>query len=198
MPKTDEKGAAAPASRPLPEGYLELAGVSDEAVSSRTGRTWAEWVRFLDAKGAYDLPHAEIAKLALAETGSGWWSQSVAVGYERIRGLRAVGQRRSGEFEANRSKTFPVPVQRLFAAFADDEARSRWLGSDVTVTKATPHRSVRMRMPDGTPAEANLVAKGPEKSSVQVQQGKLPSKEAAEAAKAEWGARLSELAALLG
>jgi len=53
-------------------------------------------------------------------------------------------------------------------------------------------------MPDGTPAEANLVAKGPEKSSVQVQQGKLPSKEAAEAAKAEWGARLSELAALLG
>ena len=99
--------------RPLPANYLELAGVGDETVSARTGRTWAEWVRFLDAHGAYDLPHPEIAKLALAETGHGWWSQSVAVGYERIRGLREVGQRRSGEYEANRSKTMPVPVERL-------------------------------------------------------------------------------------
>ncbi len=184
--------------RPLPANYLELAGVGDETVSARTGRTWAEWVRFLDAHGAYDLPHPEIARLALAETGHGWWSQSVAVGYERIRGLREVGQRRSGEYEANRSKTFHAPLERLFDAFADEDARSRWLAAEVTVTKVTPHKYVRMRMADGTPVEAVFLAKGPERSSVQVQQRKLPSREAAEAAKSAWGDRLSELAAYLG
>jgi len=184
--------------RPIPPGYLELTGMSDEAVAAKTGRDWPEWVRFLDAKRAHELPHAEIAKLVLAETGLGWWSQSVAVGYERIRGLRAVGQQRSGEFEANRSKTLPVPVERLYQAFADDEERARWLGADVTVTKATPHRSVRMRLADGTPVEAYLTAKGPDKSSVSVQQRRLPTKEAADAAKEAWGARLDGRAAALG
>lgn len=195
MSRDDAPGTA---GHPVPADYLELAGTSDEAVARATGRTWAEWVRFLDAAGAYDLAHRDIAKVVMAETGHGWWSQSVAVGYERIRGLRAVGQRRSGEFEANRSKTFPVPVERLFAAFADDEVRARWLDVAVTVTTAAPHRSVRMRLPDGTPAEAYLTPKGPAKSSVSVQQRKLASKEAADAAKTAWGERLAALATLLG
>src|SRR5690554_1643382 len=84
-----------------------------ETVAARTGRDWAAWVSFLDVHEAHDLPHAEIAKLVLVETGLGWSSQPEALGYERIRGLRAVGQQRSGEFEANRSKTMPVPVERL-------------------------------------------------------------------------------------
>jgi len=186
------------ASLPLPDDYPGLAGMSDEAVAARTGRGWAEWVRFLDAEGAYELPHSEIARLVLAETGLGWWSQTVAVGYERIRGLREKGQRSTGDYEASRSKTFPVPVERLFAAFADEGERERWLGPGVAVTKATPHKTVRMRLPDGTPAEAYLVAKGPGRSSVQVQQRRLPSKEAAAEAKQAWGERLEALAAYLG
>ena len=45
----------------------------------------------------------------------GWWAQTVTVGYERIKGLRAVGQRRDGTFEANKSRTFAVPLARLYA-----------------------------------------------------------------------------------
>jgi len=55
-----------------------------------------------------------------------------------------------------------------------------------------------MRLADGTPAEAYFIAKVSERSSVQAQHRKLPSKKAADAAKAEWGARLEKLAAYLG
>lgn len=185
------------ASPPLPDDYQELTWMSDEAVAAKTGRSRVEWVRFLDAMDAYELPHAEIAKLVLAEVGNEWWSQSVAVGYERIRGLREKGQRSTGDYDASLSRTFPVPLERPFAAFADDEGRARWLGADVAVTRATLHRSVRMRMPDGTPVEAHLTAKGPERSSVPVPERRLPSKGAAEAAELAWAQRFEELAVRL-
>ena len=66
----------------------------------------------------------------------GWWAQTVTVGYERIKGLRAVNQRRDGTFEANKSRTFAVPVSRLFDAFHDPRVRARWL-PDVKLTVRT-------------------------------------------------------------
>ena len=42
-----------------------------------------------------------------------WWCQTVTVGYERIKGLRAIGQWRDGTYEASKSKVIPVPVSRL-------------------------------------------------------------------------------------
>ena len=48
-------------------------------------------------------------------------------GYERIKGLRE--KRRSGEYEATKSRTFGVPVSTLFEAWADGTARRKWLGS---------------------------------------------------------------------
>src|SRR5262245_58721809 len=50
--------AAAP---PLPASYLALARMSDDAVQSRTGKTWPQWVTALDAIGAAGMPHREIA-----------------------------------------------------------------------------------------------------------------------------------------
>jgi len=47
----------------------------------------------------------------------GWWTQMVAVGYERIRGLRAHGQKRSGEWSLTKSKTIaansPIHATRI-------------------------------------------------------------------------------------
>ena len=42
--------------------YAKVAGMSDASVSKRTGRTWAQWVRTLDAAGASEKPHREIAQ----------------------------------------------------------------------------------------------------------------------------------------
>lgn len=180
-----------------PHDYAALAGHSDETVRDRTGKTWPEWVRELDQAGAMDMSHAEIARQVDDRIGKAWWAQTVAVGYERIRGLREVGQTRDGGFTANKNKTIRATVDAVFGAFADDAVRNRWLDIEPHVRGATPGKSVRMDWPDGTDVVVWLEEKGPGKCTVSLQHGKLKSSDAIGSAKAYWDERLGELEALL-
>lgn len=172
--------------------------MSDDAIRAKTGKTWAQWVRVLDAIDAIRLPHREIAShvrttYAIDE----WWAQTVAVGYERIRGLRDVGQRRDGAYEISKSRTFPVPVPVLYRAFTSPAVRARWLkGVAFTVRKATPNKSIRITWPDQTRVEIQLTPKG-EKSQVSITHAKLASKDAATKLKAWWHERLDALTTVL-
>ena len=193
--------AKAPLSSPTGAAreYAAIAGMSDTAVRAKTGRTWKEWVAVLDAVEATQMSHRDIAQHLHAEHSiPGWWSQTVTVGYERIRGLRDIGQRRDGGYEANKSKTFPVAVEALFAAFSEARQRQRWLPeAGIRVRKATPHKSVRITWSDGTSVEAYLVAKGAAKSQVAIQHRKLARRADAEAMKKYWDKRLGVLATVL-
>ena len=121
-----KKKAKRPSGKSLPPDYLSLAGMSDEAVRAKTGKTWAQWVRALDAVDASAMAHREIARHVHEEHGtSGWWAQMVTVAYERIRGLRDVGQRRGGTYDVNKSKTVAVPLAKLYRAFSDKRASRR-------------------------------------------------------------------------
>ena len=177
----------------------QLAGMSDEAVHAKTGHSWSEWVRILDAIDAHTLPHSEIATHVNEVHGvSGWWSQAVTVGYERIRGLRDIGQRRGGAYEASKSRTFPVPVAKLCAAFATAKTRARWLpGIDLTVRKATPDKSMRITWPDSSSVEVWFTSKSVAKSQVAVQHRKLASKADVQRMKDFWSERLDALAEIL-
>ncbi len=182
-----------------PPDLAARAGMSDAAVRARTGRTWADWVEVLDAAGAARLAHRDIAAhLGAVEGLPAWWRQMVAVGYERIRGRREIGQRGEGSWEITRTRTFPVPAATLFRAFAEPASRDRWLAEDgVTVRKTTADRSVRMTWSDDTAVEATFVAKGEAKSQVTVQHRKLASQEDAARSKAYWAERLAALGDLL-
>jgi uncharacterized protein YndB with AHSA1/START domain len=185
---------------PIPaRDYAALAGMSDAAVKAATGCTWKAWVDALDYVNAHTWPHREIAEYVHEKFKvQDWWTQTVTVGYERIRGLREIGQRRSGSYEATKSRTFPVPVVRLYAAFAQARPRARWLpGLKLKVRKATPHRSVRITWQDDTSVEIWLTAKGEGKSNAQVAHRKLPNRESADRAKAFWSERLDALEAIL-
>lgn len=49
-------------------------GVSSEAVQKATGRTWDEWLALLDADGAQQLSHPQIAILVREKHGApDWW-----------------------------------------------------------------------------------------------------------------------------
>ena len=110
----------------------------------------------LDYVKAHEWTHTDIARYVNEKFKiDGWWSQSVTVGYERIKGLRVIGQRRSGEFEASKSKTFNVPLSRLYAAFSEKRHRNKWLGPvDLTVGATIKNRSFRMTWNDGKPVAA--------------------------------------------
>lgn len=113
-----EKPTAAVSPAPAPADYAKPAGRSDATLKKNTGCTWERWVKSLDRAKAYMWPHREIAKYVTEKYKvPDWWAQTVTVGYQRIKGLRAVGQRRDGSFEANKSKTFAVPLAELYRAF---------------------------------------------------------------------------------
>lgn len=181
---------------PQPD-LAEVAGMSDAVVRRKTGRTWAEWVETLDAARAAELPHREIAKYVSSLGTPSWWTQMVTVGYERIRGLRARGQQRSGTYQISRSRTFPVPVETLFDAFVNARRRRRWLPVRITIRTARPHKSLRMTWEDGTLALFGFTSKGTAKSAVAVQHEKLPDPSAAKALKAAWGEYFDRLGGIL-
>jgi len=179
--------------------YAKLAGMSDAVVKEKTGCTWERWVRALDSHGAPELPHREIVDLVHKKYKTAeWWSQMVTVGYERIKGLRARGQRRDGSYEATKSRTFNVPVAALHHAFADATIRRRWLDEPgVKVRTSTPPKSIRLGFADGSIVALGFTPKGDAKSSVALSHAKLRTKEEAERVKADWGSRLDALGRVL-
>ena len=199
MNKTGEAYTAARAQitkkTASPKDYATLAGMSDAVIKSKTGCTWESWVKSLDHHGAEQMSHRDIARL-VSETYKvpSWWTQTVTVGYERIKGLRARGQRRDGTYEATKSRTLNVPVTTLFDAWADAEVRKRWLdGAAVKVRTATKPKSMRLGLSDGTIVAVGFVSKGKTKSSVAVQHAKLPDRETADRLKRYWSERLDAL-----
>ena len=181
------------------QDYPTLAGMRDEVIEAKTGRDWARWVETLDAHAAADMSHRDIAALVHRQYDvSGWWSQSVTVGYERIKGLRARGQRRDGGFEAGKSRTYDVPVTTLFDAWANARIRKRWLdGATVKVRTATAPKSIRLGWDDGTIVVVGFMAKGTSKSAVALAHTKLPDKETADRLKQYWAERLDALGEVL-
>lgn len=178
--------------------YSSLAGLSDESVKNATGRTWAMWVALLDKADAKEISHPALTKhiRATYDTPS-WWTQMVAVGYERIRGLRAQGQQRSGDWSVSKSKTVGVPLAKLYAAF-NARGRAKWMdGVKLTVRGATPNKSMRLRWEDGSPIDIGFMAKGESKSQVALDHRKLASKAEADRMRAFWTERLNALAAML-
>lgn len=208
MEKTGESYTAARAQllskqpgkkAPMPAiDYAQLAGMADDKVAAKTGRTWQEWTRALDSEHASAMTHRDIAVLVSQKYGApDWWAQTVTVGYERIKGLRERGQRRGGAYEAGKSRTFDVPVATLFEAWADKATRKRWLDIDPIVRTATAPKSMRLQWPDGTLAIVGFLPKGTDRSAVAVTHTKLKDKAASAKAKDYWSGRLDALACLL-
>ena len=198
LDKKQPRTAAPPPDQPKPD-YAKLAGMSDATIKAKTGCNWERWVWALDRVGAQEWSHREIAAHVREKYRvPGWWTQSVTVGYERIKGLRAIGQRRGGEYGASKSKTFAVPVGRLYRAFRDARTRRRWLGPvKLTVRSAVPEKSMRVTWPDNTSVELYFVSKGAAKSQVAVEHRRLADKPSVERMKAYWAEQLAWLQAIL-
>jgi hypothetical protein len=174
---------------------------SDAVIRERTGRGWEEWFDLLDAWGAADLPHKQIAQRLAAELEIhplAWNAQAIAVSYERARGMRVVGERADG-FAAGASRTVAAPVERLFELFTDPALRAAWLpDGELRERTATKPRSARFDWgDDGSRVHVTFVPKGSERSTVAVEHRRLADAEQAERTKTFWRERLSALQAQL-
>jgi hypothetical protein len=190
---TSSRATTTPALQP--SEYASLAGMSDATIKEKTGCTWDRWVYALDRRGAEKMSHGEIARIVNEKYKvDGWWSQTVTVGYERIKGLRARGQRLDGTYEASKSRTFNVPVTTLFDAWAKASVRRRWMdGQSVKVRTATAPKSMRLGWADGGIIAVGFTSKGKSKSSVALAHTKLPDGATAQRLKQYWSERLDAL-----
>lgn len=194
----------------VPAGNSQALGMSDAAMRRRTGRGWTDWLSLIDAWGGTRRTHPEIASwLSEVHGVDGWSAQSVTVGYERARGMRAMGQLVDG-FSATASKTVGVKLDTLYEAVADGRRRARWLpGAPLTVRTATPNKSVRGAWNDelvaapakgtvkGSRVEIGFIAKGEGKSQIGVGHSRLKDAAAADAMKGYWRERLATLKQML-
>jgi hypothetical protein len=98
--------------------------VSDAAIQKSTGKTWDEWFPILDAWGAREKTHTEIARYVSEEHGvPGWWSQSVTVAYEP----RRVRPSRRWRWRTNGCPTPTRPRRRRFGGRrASSNSRRSW------------------------------------------------------------------------
>jgi hypothetical protein len=198
-PKEKTPTAATPAAASIKD-YAKLAGMSDAAIKEKTGCTWEKWVKSLDYHGAEKMSHRDIAQL-VSKTYKvpSWWTQTVTVGYERIKGLRARGQRRDGSYEATKSRTFNVPVDALFDAWNDTRKRNEWLtGATVKVRSATKPKYLRLDWNGNSIIAVGFLSKGSTKSSVAIQHSKLPDRATADSLRKYWSDQLENLAGVLG
>ena len=205
MEKTGESYTAARASllsaeEPEAPSPPRLA-TSEEEIRRRTGRGWEEWFDLLDEWGAPQRSHTEIARWVAEQQGVeplAWNAQAVVDSYERVRGLRQVGEKANG-FTITASKTVAMPVERLYDAFVDESLRRRWLpDGELTERTATKPKSARFDWGDGA-TRVNVVfeAKGEEKSTAALQHERLADAQEAERMKAYWRDRVSTLEEVL-
>jgi hypothetical protein len=166
--------------------------VSEARLIGETGRDYLRWFGLMDAAGLEARSHGDMVRWLMAEQELGnWWAQTVALAYERARGLRAPGQRADG-FMISASKTVIAPVEELFRAFAEAAP------PELRLRTATAPRSARYDWEDGaTRVNVGFEARLGGKARVALAHERLPDAAAAEAMKAYWRERLAALATVL-
>jgi len=173
--------------------------VSDDAMLRATGRGHAEWFSLLDAWGATDHGHTEIARW-LGETHDvpGWWTQNITVAYERARGMRARHQMSDG-YSVSVTRTVGVDAARALEAFTSASLRGRWLPG-ASMRQRSTHAALSARFDWSDPPSrvvVTVVVKSDDKVVVAVTHERVPDAASAERLKAAWREWLSALKALL-
>jgi hypothetical protein len=167
-------------------------------VERATGRTWDEWLRFMDGIGAQDLDHGQIALQVYEELGDdfaqrGWWTQSVTVAYEQHIGRRIPGQRPDGTFQCSVSRATSLGMAELmerWRAFADGDAAVQEVlaGGDVKVSGTDRRITWRTRAVDGSSVVVTSEPKRNGTASLVATQIGVPSLEANDEARERWTA----------
>lgn len=189
----------APDSASVPLDTMALAGVSAETMVDRTGRPLEDWFAVLDAWGAGERTHTDIARWLRTEHGvDGWWSQTVTVAYERARGRRVLHQTAAG-FSVGVTRTVDGTHAEVTAMFDDPARRATWHpGAPLEVNAG--YRGRRGRYDWSNPPSkvwVDVVARGEARATVTVTHEGLPDADAAEAMKVAWRDALDRLRGVL-
>jgi hypothetical protein len=170
-----------------------------QAVERATGRTWEEWLQFMNGISAKELTHHEIATVLVGELDGkidnvGWWAQSVTVAYEQYIGRRIPGQRPDGTFQTSVSKATNLGMAELMDKWehfaAGDEAVLAFVADEVRVSGTDKRITWRTKGHDGSSIRIASEPKKNGTASIIVQHMGLETNELNMEAKAKWSSIL--------
>ncbi len=171
---------------------------TDASLRAATGRGWEEWRTLLDEWGADTKPHKEIARYVADDFGvRDWWAQAVTIGYERMIGRRASGQRNDGSYSASANKTMIAPPELVLECLVRDHRRSTWLTSEALTLRTHTPKSARFDEPESGLVVAFFLPPRGAKTAVQVQADGFPDADTSAGWKSRWKERLLALSAYL-
>ena len=172
--------------------------ISNEAVKSKTGKTWEEWFTLLDESGCLTMDHKQIVDVVKNKFHvQSWWQQMITVSYEQARGKRILNERPEG-FQISKSITFNTVIEKAYTAWTDETVREKWLADPgITIRKATKNHSLRITWVDGKSSVDVSFAVKKDKAQVVINHSKLPDPQKAEEMKKYWADQLDKLAKLL-
>ena len=175
-------------------GWVSDPEHSDEVIRANTGRGWDEWRELIDAWPGREHGHTAVAAWLQEQHGvSGWWAQSVTVGWERITGRRLPHQVADGTFTANRSATVAADPDALRELLLDPDSREELFPGLVPQLRSrTTSKTLRIGLTTGV-AEIAIEPKGDRRATVIVSHAKLPAAEEVTFWKAYWGDWLAAL-----
>jgi uncharacterized protein YndB with AHSA1/START domain len=131
--------------------------ISSAALDEATGRGWDDWLAVLDDAGALDMDHKALVshlEQAHPQVRSGWWRQTIAVGYEQARGRRAVGQTADARYQVGVQRSVATPAAVVWDVLAGRP--ELWLGSGASIVLAEGERYT-VPAGNGTPATSGEV-----------------------------------------
>ena len=137
---------------------MELSGKSDETIKAATGKTWRQWIGILDKAHMQRAPHKEIVQwlwdkgYAGEKTGhiSGWWVQTIVVGYEQYHKRRVVGQTADAGFQIGVQKVIHKPAREIWAFLTSDAGLKIWLSPTASLDHVRFEKGAAYELPDGT------------------------------------------------
>lgn len=172
-------------------------------IARATGRSWADWLRLLDAHEAEALPHREIAKLALhrmpeAMPNAQWWAQGTAIAYEQAKGIRVPGQSSQGDFQVTASRTVCGNRGSVCSAWCHiTENLSEYDGvpaaDSAHVSSTEKWHYWRLKLSDGSRVAVNISEQKGGKSTISVNHTNLESEQERERWRAYWKILLAQL-----
>jgi uncharacterized protein YndB with AHSA1/START domain len=189
-------------------------GIRPQSVLEKTGKPLEYWFEVLERFGCRSRGHRESALHLYNEHGvSAWWSQTLTVEYERVNGIRVVGQQSRG-FGTNHRRTLTAPLHRVWQCLTDPGHISGWFGeihsgeispgSEVRFRDATlwtvrivePEVRIRLFWTEDTGrsvVQFSLHPRSDGRTVIEVSHEQIPTHESQKALKARWAAALSTL-----
>lgn len=173
--------------------------MSTETIAEGTGRSWEDWLVWLDGIGARDLPHKDLAQRVKSEGGTtGWWAQYVTVAYEQHIGRRVPGQDHEGSFQVSVTRTVFGSMNQAIAAWTElvrdfHSFDGVDIASKPRASATDKWRHWRVALVDGGRLIVSAGEKAPGKTALTVTHEKLANGEAVERWRLFWKDMLKRL-----